>query len=203
MVPRPRRLLRHEARPLREASCLTRDESKGKAKGKFEQATNTLTGGGGEAQLAIAGVGTVKCESASSEEQLRSPITGESKFSLQGCRLAGESCSSVGSTAGTIASSALEALVYEEGEKLYTAVVGEPALMSFTCDATRYTVSGEASGETTGATNAMASTAKVHFAPGAGSQALRTEDGKGSAETTLELTLTTAGTEALELRTGS
>jgi hypothetical protein len=184
-----------------EGSCGTRDEKKGKAKGKFEQATNSVSGSGGQAQLAIKSVGTVKCESGSSEEQLRSPLVGVAAISLEECELAATTCSSAGAPQGTIVTLPLEALVYEESGKSYTGLVGEPVMMSFTCGATQYTVTGEVSGETSGDTNLMSTSAHTSFEPGKGLQGLTTGDSKGSFETTLTWGYTTTSAEKLELNT--
>ena len=186
-----------------EGSCLARDESKGKGKGKFEQATNALTGSGGDARLALKGVGTVECTSGSSEEQLRSPLTGESRILLQGCELEGHSCTSTDAAAGTIDGAEAETIPYKEGESVYVDLAGDPALMRFTCASTQYTVTGEVSGETSGDTNQMAATSTTSFEAGKGLQALSTEDGKGSVETTLTWTVAGTGSESSELRTGS
>jgi hypothetical protein len=183
----------------KESTCLTVDEKKGKPKGDFEKGTAAFTASTGTAELEIRSSGTVQCEASTAEGELKTLRIGTEVVTYTGCKHEGSSCSSSGAPTGTIHTFPLETQMYEEGGKIFTALIGSP-IMKFTCDGAEYTMSGGVSGETTGDLNVMSTKSESVFKSGVGDQVLETEDSHGTFETILTETAATSG-QATEIDT--
>lgn len=183
-----------------DSGCTTLDEKKGKPKGKYEAGSGSFTGSGTSAKLEIKGAGALECEASTSTGEVSAPQTGRTTITLTGCRQEASKCTSSGQSTGTVKSEPLQLLTYEEDQKVFSGLVGNP-VARFTCGSTSYTLTGGVSGETGGDVNAMSATSQVAFKSGIGEQQLKIVVGTQEHEASLSTSLTTTGAQASEIDT--
>jgi hypothetical protein len=184
--------------------CQTTEEKKGKPKGKYEKANSaSFTGSGGAATLTIVGQSAaIKCATSSLEGRLTTAITGRATIIFGDCEQGANKCFNSNPGAAPeprIATSSLEALVYERGGKYFTEFGAKP-FVAITCGNSTFKLSGFVSGERSGAINALVTSSTSKFGEGLGTQALATE-GQTSPNVTFATELTTTVAQGAELRT--
>jgi hypothetical protein len=199
-VPAPVSCFAEKKGHYADSACTTLDEKKGVPKGKYEAGNDSFTGSASSAKLEIKGSSAVECEASTSTGEVSSPQGGRSTITLTGCKQGAYKCSSSGQAAGTVKSEPLQLLTYEESQKVYTGLLGEP-IARFSCAGTSYTLNGGVAGETLGGVNTMSSTSQDVFKPGVGEQQLKVAVGTQEEEATLSMSLATTSAQATEIDT--
>jgi hypothetical protein len=181
-----------------DSTCQTADEAKGKGKGTYEAGSTSFTGTASSPKLAISGSSTIECSAGEIVGELTGPEKGTETVTLSGCSQAGAQCTSPNASAGTIATSPLEAISTEEHEQLMLTLTAVQ-LAQFTCASNAYTLTGAVSGPQGGVVNAMSKKGSAEFTSGEGNQLLVAHTGTTEHAATLTMTQTDSSSQALEL----
>lgn len=181
-----------------DSACHASDEKKGKGAGSYEAGSTAFTGTASASQLVISGSATVECSAGSTIGELTTADKGIETLTLTGCSQSGASCTSTGDAAGTISTSPLETISYEEGGK-YLLALTAVQVAQFSCGSTSYTLTGAVSAPETGLVNQMSTTSSVAFAAGQGTQQLAVHAGTAEHAATLTMTQSETSAQSLEI----
>ncbi len=181
-----------------EALCHTADEAKGKGKGSYEAGSTSFTGSAVTPKLAVSGAASIECSAGNAVGELTAAEKGTETLQLTGCSQSGAACTSPADTSGTIQTSPLETISYEEGGS-YLLALTAVQLAQFQCGSTSYTLTGAVAGTQTGDVNSMSTKSSVAFAAGEGAQQLVVHTGTQEHTATLTMTQSNVSSQALEL----
>ena len=168
-----------------ESRCETREEKKGKPKGKFEKAPGPgYTATSATVTLQTPGLpgSTVTCTGSTATGEVTGPKTGLERITFTGCEAAGEKCSSEGSDAtpsgkaGVIVTNLLQVrLLGPVSGQVWTQLQSaehEPFAMEFGCEGSLLRTIGSLAGIQAGNVNVSSHASTTTFASAAGEHAL-------------------------------
>lgn len=192
-----------------DATCETRDEKKGKPKGKYEEAGPGYTSTTGAATLEVQGAGyVVECAASTGAGAVTGTKTGVETDVFTGCQTQGSRCTSEDQQPGTIRTFPMETTLVEPSDDVVSIrYAGEPEhegyLAVYECEGLgRFGTTGWVSGVQSEDVNVMSASSTTTFAAGQGEQDLLTEGPWLGADPSTFLTIAhKTAVVAIEIRT--
>jgi hypothetical protein len=190
-------------------SCETRDEKKGKPKGKYEEAGPGYTSSTGAATLEVQGTGyAVECAASTGVGEITGTKTGVETDVFTGCETDGVKCTSESEQEGTIKTFPMATTLLEPSYNVvWTKYSGEPEhegyLATYECEGLgRFATTGWVSGVQSGNVERMSASSTTTFAAGQGEQDLMSEGPWLGAEPSTFMTVANKTTPVpIEIRT--
>jgi hypothetical protein len=172
-----------------------------KYKGKFEKGENAFTVTGTSFVIKPQGQASVECLfGVGSAGLMRTPNLASVSLTLTKCEREKIACSNT-SEAGNIVSAPLESYGYEESGEYFTTLAAQ-TMMSFTCGARQFRLSGTAAGQLKVTPGTVIASSEASFSEAVGAQELELEEVgmQTSHPASLTTTTITATEQPIEIR---